>query len=106
MNEAIARNQIGHNGLFDFLFIDPFVPDQKDLSLPLTRYFQSPLGNMVARTGWGAEISSNTVVAEMKVGVYNFANHQHLDAGNFQIYYKGPLAVNSGIYQGKTGSWV
>jgi len=104
MNEAIAENQIGHNGLFDFLFVDPLVP-VKTGSSPLTRYFPAPLGLMAARTGWGNEISSNTVVAEMKIGVYNFANHQHLDAGNFQIYYKGPLAVNSGIYQGKTGGY-
>ena len=45
----------------------------------------SPFGWMVARTGWGAD----SVIAEMKVNVYNFTNHQHLDAGAFQIYYKG-----------------
>jgi hypothetical protein len=106
MGEAIDKKQIGRDGLFDFLFIDPLVPANNKLtSLPLTKYFDVPLGAMVARTGWGNEIGSNAVVAEMKVGVYNFANHQHLDAGNFQIYYKGPLAVNSGIYQGKTGGY-
>jgi heparin/heparan-sulfate lyase len=36
----------------------------------------------------------------MKVNEYNFVNHQHLDAGAFQIYYKGALAVDSGLYQG------
>jgi len=106
MNEAIAENQIGRDGLFDFLFIDLFIPGKNALNkLPLTKYFQPPLGMMVARTGWGDQIALNTVVAEMKIGIYNFANHQHLDAGNFQIYYKGPLAVNSGIYQGKTGGY-
>lgn len=106
MGEAIDKKQIGREGLFDFLFIDPFVPEKIDLNkLPLTRYFQPPLGMMVARTGWGDQITSNTVIAEMKIGVYNFVNHQHLDAGNFQIYYKGPLAVNSGIYQGTTGGY-
>ncbi len=60
---------------------------------------------MVARTGWGAEISSKTAMAEMKINVYNFANHQHLDAGSFQVYYKGPLTVNSGVYQGTTGGY-
>jgi len=106
MNEAIAENQVGRDGLFDFLFVDPLRPVKTESSpLPLTRYFPTPLGLMSARTGWGNEISSNTVVAEMKISVYNFANHQHLDAGNFQIYYKGPLAVNSGIYQGKTGGY-
>jgi len=106
MGEAIKQKQIGKDYLFDFLLIDPTVPVNTDLSsLPLTKYFAAPLGEMVARTGWGDDLSSNAVVAQMKVGVYNYANHQHLDAGSFQIYYKGPLAVNSGIYQGTEGSY-
>ena len=52
-----------------------------------------PYGWMIARTGWDDE----SVIAEMKVNVYNFNNHQHLDAGAFQIYYKGPLAIDSGL---------
>jgi heparin/heparan-sulfate lyase len=36
----------------------------------------------------------------MKITEYNFANHQHLDAGAFQIYYQGALAMDSGLYQG------
>jgi heparin/heparan-sulfate lyase len=55
----------------------------------------------VARTGWG----ENAVVAEMKVNVYNFANHQHLDAGAFQLYYRGALAIDSGLYQGSAGGY-
>ncbi|NEW85075.1 MAG: heparinase [Mariniphaga sp.] len=106
MGEAIDKKQIGRDGLFDFLLIDPTVQAKKDLSgLPLTKYFQEPLGAMVARNGWSDDINSNTVVAEMKIGVFNYVNHQHLDAGSFQIYYKGPLAVQSGIYQGKTGGY-
>ena len=34
---------------------------------------------------------------------YNFINHQHHDAGAFQIYYKGPLAIDAGIYSGTSG---
>jgi heparin/heparan-sulfate lyase len=51
---------------------------------------------MVARTGWGEE----AVIAEMKVNEYNFVNHQHLDAGAFQLYFRGALAIDSGLYQG------
>jgi len=106
MSEAIDRKQFGKDGLFDFLLIDPNITAKSDFSiLPLSRYFKEPLGAMVARTGWANNIDSNTAVAEMKIGAYNFANHQHLDAGSFQIYYKGPLAVNSGIYQGKEGGY-
>jgi heparin/heparan-sulfate lyase len=54
---------------------------------------------MVARTGWGED----AVIAEMKINEYNFVNHQHLDAGAFQIYHRGSLAIDSGLYQGGSG---
>ena len=56
---------------------------------------------MVARTGW----DQDAVIAEMKVNEYNFANHQHLDAGAFQIYYQGALAIDSGLYSGSSGQY-
>lgn len=68
--------------------------------LPLSRYFGSPVGMMVARTGWEDGVDSPAVVAEMKIGEVQTNNHQHLDAGHFQIYYKGILASDSGVYQG------
>jgi hypothetical protein len=70
-------------------------------TLPRSRYFGSPFGWMVARTGWG----ENAVIAEMKVNEYNFVNHQHLDAGAFQIYFKGTLASDSGLYSGSSGEY-
>jgi heparin/heparan-sulfate lyase len=48
----------------------------------------------VARTGWDA----NAAIFEMKMHEYQFNNHQHLDNGSFQIYYRGPLAIDSGLY--------
>ncbi|MBC7887863.1 MAG: heparinase II/III family protein [Ferruginibacter sp.] len=108
INEAIKEGQLGKGSdyLFDFLFFDPTISlNETQASLPLTRYFKEPFGAMIARTGWGQGLESSAVVAEMKVGVYNFVNHQHLDAGSFQLYYKGPMTVQSGIYQGKTGSY-
>lgn len=92
--------------LFDYLFFDAETEPQMDKSsLPLTRYFPGPLGAMVARTGWDEGMASNTVVAEMKISEYHFSNHQHLDAGTFQLYYKGPLAIESGIYEGTKGGY-
>jgi len=69
---------------------------------PLTKYFGYPNGNMIARTGWNNEISTsdNTVVALMKTGQVNVSNHQHLDAGHFQLYYKGILANDPCYYTG------
>lgn len=88
--------------LYELLWRDPDLKPQDISELPLTRYMGFPYGWMVARTGWDKE----SVIAEMKVNVYNFLNHQHLDAGSFQIYYKGPLAIDSGIYEGTDGGYL
>lgn len=87
--------------LFAFLWQDVELAGKGKEELPLSRYFGSPYGWMVARTGWGQD----AVVAQMKVNEYNFANHQHLDAGEFQIYYKGALATDSGVYSGSSGQY-
>lgn len=74
-------------------------------ALPLTKYFPDPAGLMVARTGWTEgeriQVQSGDVVATMKLGGDWFGNHEHYDAGHFQIYYKGALAIDSGIYSGR-----
>ncbi len=67
--------------------------------LPLTKYFAHPMGEMTARTGWELDIDSDNAVVFMRIGGTHFLGHQSRDMGTFQIYYKGPLAVNSGIYQ-------
>jgi len=90
----------GNENIFQFLWWDVNLRAGPVNTLPLTKYFAPPFGWMVARTGW----DENSVIAEMKVNVYNFNNHQHLDAGSFQIYYKGPLATESGLYSGTAGA--
>jgi hypothetical protein len=86
--------------ILDLLLVDPHVGMNPPDELPLTRYFGYPTNTMIARTGWRMGIDSPDVVAEMKVGSYYFANHQHLDAGTFQLYYKGDLAADTGFYRG------
>jgi heparin/heparan-sulfate lyase len=86
----------GDETIFEVLWRDTTLQPKSIDTLPLSRYCGSPFGWMLARTGWGQD----AVIAEMKVNEYNFVNHQHLDAGAFQIYFKGPLALDSGIYQG------
>ena len=81
------------------IFNDPELEPRPLGELPLTRYFPSPRGAMIARTGWEDGVHSPAVVAEMKVNEWYFGNHQHLDAGAFQIYYRGALATDSGYYQ-------
>lgn len=81
------------------LLSDPNLPAQKSLdALPLTIDFGPVLGSMVARTGWNLGANTADVVVEMKGGGYHFGNHQHSDAGSFQIYYRGLQAVDLGQY--------
>lgn len=90
--------------LWMVLLNDPDVASKPPSDLPLTRYLPDPGGWMVARTAWDEDLKVNPpvspVIATMKLGSTWFANHQHLDAGNFQLYYKGSLVMNSGIYEG------
>ena len=102
LGHALAQGGIGDNeALFEFLWRDPALEPKPPADLPLSRYFEPPFGWMVARTGWDEQ----AVIAEMKLNVYNFCNHQHLDAGAFQIYHKGALAVDSGLYSGSDGQY-
>jgi heparin/heparan-sulfate lyase len=88
-----------YNPLLVLLLNDPELKAAKSFnSLPLTIDFGPILGSMIARTGWNFGKTSNDVVVEMKGGGYNFGNHQHSDAGSFQIYYHGLQAVDLGQY--------
>lgn len=84
------------------LFNDPEVVGKSRDSLPLLHYQPSPQGGMLLRTGWTEGVSSGDALFELKISEYWTNGHQHLDAGAFQIYYKGLLAADTGYYQ----SWV
>jgi heparin/heparan-sulfate lyase len=71
--------------------------------LPPVLYGPPPAGRMIFRTGWTSlseGIRSRDVIVDMKIGEYFIGNHQRKDFGTFQIYYRGPLAIADGVYQG------
>ena len=78
-------------------------------TLPQTAYFGGILPSMVARTGWNdnddlpARANDDIAVVQMNFNEFYTSNHQHLDTGAFQIYYKGWLAIDSGSYA--SGNW-
>lgn len=80
------------------LFYDPSVKPGDMTELPTTKFFAEPLGGMIARTGWTMGRDSDVAVVEMKGAGHQFNNHAHLDAGAFQIYYRGHLAIDTGAY--------
>ena len=90
-----------HMLMLELLWRDFDLKGKAPNDLPLTRYSGTPFGWMIARTGW----DKNSVIAEMKINEHFYGNHQHMDGGAFQLYYKGPLAIDSGSYQGSAGGY-
>jgi len=88
----------GTDFLYLFLTHDVEVETKKYSDLPYTKYFDIPSGSMTARTGWDMGVASNDVLARMQMTSVYMGPHQHHDAGSFQIYYKGILASESGLY--------
>lgn len=62
---------------------------------PLTHDFGDITGGMIARTGWD---SPDDVIVEIKGGGYRNGAHQHADAGSIQLYYRGFLLGDIGMY--------
>lgn len=81
------------------LLNDPALAASDSLNgLPLAHAFQGVLPGIIARTGWDIRPDSDDLFVEMKGGAYHFNNHQHPDAGAFQIFYRGYLATDLGMY--------
>ena len=64
----------------------------KDMDLLL--YNGGWLGQTIARNGW----DEDQAAVLMKIGCRTGANHEHSDSGQFQIWYKGMLAGDTGVY--------
>jgi len=70
----------------------------KDLAdLPHFRWLGGPVGTLLMRTGWGED----DLVGLYKVMPLFAKNHDHLDRLSFQLYCRGALAIDSGIYEGE-----
>lgn len=106
LNEGLRSNVYGTSQTdSDWLIIsNPDLKSRSIYELPKSMFTNEPLSIAFARTGWEDGINSNAVVAMMKIGGYHFGNHQDFDNGHFQIYYKGALATDSGIYEGRLQS--
>ena len=82
---------------------NPEVGRKADKELPLTRFYGENEGVMVARTGWNRGIGdyTNDMLVRFFAPTIHGAGHDHLDKGHFDIYYKGSLALDSGVYNGE-----
>lgn len=89
----------GFQETLHFIFREPAVEKRSFNELGLTKFYDYPMGEMTARTGWDISSQSDDTIMFMRIGGIYFHSHNHRDMGTFQIYHKGPLATTSGIYQ-------
>lgn len=87
-------DELSFNSVNWLIMNNPSVSFEKERSaLPKSRYFGSPVGKIYAQTGWGYTKSGpkdhGVAAAEMKIGERFSGNHDHLDAGSFQLYFRG-----------------
>ena len=66
----------------------------------VVRYHPYPIGEMISRRKWN---DINAAASFMFVGEKSTANHDHSDAGTFQLSYKDLQFVDAGVYD-KYGS--
>ncbi len=65
-------------------------------TMPLVNFTGAPSSSLIARSAWGDPGEWMTFV---NVNEAYGGNHDHKDTGTFQIYYKGILAPDTGVYQ-------
>jgi hypothetical protein len=78
---------------YQLLLLDPNVRAQTPDSLPQSKYFANA-GVVIARDGWGAD--STQLV--FKSTSFSTRNHQHRDQNSFTLFFREPLAIDSGVY--------
>jgi len=86
--------------VLELLFRPSGVATRPLSELPAKKYFPMPMGEMVVRTGWTLGVDSPDALVHMRIGGTFFGNHQRKDFGTFQVYYRGPLALSTGVYEG------
>lgn len=91
--------------IFDILMTDTTVAQENETQLPLTRFTKFPMTTMTARTSWQNGLNAPTAMAYVNMRDVTVGDHQHRDIGAFQLYYKGMLALDSGLYKFSDHYW-
>lgn len=101
-SDAKTTNTPGHLTPVMWLIMnDVTVPCNRSFrDFPLTMYSGDDSGYLIARTSWEEGYKSNAVVCMMNTRTHFLKGHEHKDIGHFALYYKGLLAMDTGIYEG------
>lgn len=98
-----AKENYNLNGLMDFLVAADGTEVKLPDELPLAFEVYEPRAEIMARTSWQDGLNAPTVSAYMNMNNRRTGDHDHSDIGQFQLYYKGPLTMPAGSYDG--GGW-
>ena len=63
--------------------------------MPLIQYNGYPLGQYIIHEAWN---DADAASAVLRIKEVSTANHEHEDSGTFEIYYKGMLTSDGGVY--------
>ncbi len=73
--------------------------------LPLANKTNYPFTSIQARTNWIMGINSNVAIARLDASEKRIQSHDHANQGSFQLYYKGGLATEGGLYAHRDGDY-
>ena len=99
---AIKGNQFN---FWAMVCAEPDAPIKSEEDMPLAYKSTYPLTSVTARTSWKHGIDSPAAVVYMEGREKVIADHQHMKLGDFSVYYKGNLAIDSGTYNGSSGGY-
>lgn len=107
VDKSILGNTTTYNNVVpDLIAAQPNKETKMFDSLPLVNKTNYPFTSIQARTNWTMGIDSNAAVVDFEAREKLPGDtHAHADFGSFQIYYKGYLTGQTGLYQGKGGAW-
>lgn len=104
--EFNRRFNMGYYGediqFFYAIFNEPELDGEIWDNLPLSNITSYPLSGALARTSWQEGYASNTAIGFMNMHEAFVGDHQNIYTGDFQLYYKGLLAMNTGTYNAST----
>ena len=84
---------------------EPDVDFKSEETLPLAYMASEPQTSIIARTSWKHGIDSPAAVAYLDGHERIINDHPHMSIGQFSLYYKGNLAIDSGNYNGSAGGY-
>lgn len=96
--QNIWNSVTGMSPMLYLILNDTEVERYSRSSLPLVSFSGGDTGVLTVRTSWEQGKDSDAMAVSVHMPERFYGGHQHLDAGSFEVYYKGPLAIDSGVY--------